>query len=354
MTGAPNRNPAAATITNPHSSRVDAHDQSQRQRLFHCYSTPDPCDQHCRSGPDIRHPGPRPDRDEVTQTIDNVLRGWVIGYLWARPSAATGSSSNGGAPWPTPISPVSPGLGTTAAPAPQNMPPWPTAKGHSADCGLAERTSPLPSPGPPQRVRLSLGRPRLPTQTCAGALAKCQATYSWDDPDRHLSVIRRIPVIVATLSVSGGWDGTGSTSATESWLSEKQQRFVRLIAQGVSNAEACRRVGINRRTGTRWRFGRTVRNTAGACSDAVEAAPSSVGVVGGAEDDVRSAPGEKDAATDRAGDRPVGADGQSGAASQTLMSPANIFLIPRRGWRLNGCLGRARGGWLPMPSFAPR
>jgi hypothetical protein len=40
MTGAPNRNPAAATITNPHSSRVDAHDQSQRQRLFHCYSTP--------------------------------------------------------------------------------------------------------------------------------------------------------------------------------------------------------------------------------------------------------------------------------------------------------------------------
>jgi IS30 family transposase len=46
-------------------------------------------------------------------------------------------------------------------------------------------------------------------------------------------------------------------------LSEKQQRFVRLIAQGVSNAEACRRVGINRRTGTRWRFGRTVRNMAG-------------------------------------------------------------------------------------------
>lgn len=46
-------------------------------------------------------------------------------------------------------------------------------------------------------------------------------------------------------------------------LSEKQQRFVRLIGQGVSNAEACRRVGINRRTGTRWPFGRTVRNTAG-------------------------------------------------------------------------------------------
>jgi len=27
--------------------------------------------------------------------------------------------------------------------------------------------------------------PRLPTHACAGALAKCQATYSWDDPNRH-------------------------------------------------------------------------------------------------------------------------------------------------------------------------
>ena len=46
-------------------------------------------------------------------------------------------------------------------------------------------------------------------------------------------------------------------------LVEKQDRFVRLIAQGVPNAEACWIVGINRRTGTRWRLGRTIRNTAG-------------------------------------------------------------------------------------------
>jgi IS30 family transposase len=46
-------------------------------------------------------------------------------------------------------------------------------------------------------------------------------------------------------------------------LTEKQDQFVRLIAQGVPNAEACRLVGINRKTGTRWRLGRTVRNTAG-------------------------------------------------------------------------------------------
>lgn len=44
---------------------------------------------------------------------------------------------------------------------------------------------------------------------------------------------------------------------------EKQQRYVQLIAQGVSNSEACRLVGIDRRTGTRWRYGRRVRNSAG-------------------------------------------------------------------------------------------
>jgi transposase, IS30 family len=44
---------------------------------------------------------------------------------------------------------------------------------------------------------------------------------------------------------------------------EKQQRYAQLIAQGVSNAEACRLVGINRKTGTRWRYGRRVRNSAG-------------------------------------------------------------------------------------------
>jgi IS30 family transposase len=45
---------------------------------------------------------------------------------------------------------------------------------------------------------------------------------------------------------------------------EKQQRYVQLIAQGVNNSEACRLVGINRKTGNRWRYGRTVRNAAGA------------------------------------------------------------------------------------------
>ena len=44
---------------------------------------------------------------------------------------------------------------------------------------------------------------------------------------------------------------------------EKQEWFGRLIAQGISNRQACRIVGINRRTGTRWRYGRTILNSAG-------------------------------------------------------------------------------------------
>jgi IS30 family transposase len=45
---------------------------------------------------------------------------------------------------------------------------------------------------------------------------------------------------------------------------EKQQRYVQLITQGVSNSEACRLVGVNRKTGNRWRYGRRVRDSAGA------------------------------------------------------------------------------------------
>ncbi len=38
----------------------------------------------------------------------------------------------------------------------------------------------------------------------------------------------------------------------------KREQYARLIAQGCSNSEACRIVGINRRTGKRWRHGRTI------------------------------------------------------------------------------------------------
>lgn len=48
-----------------------------------------------------------------------------------------------------------------------------------------------------------------------------------------------------------------------SGLTEKQDRFAKLITGGMSNSEACRVLGINRKTGTRWRYGRTIIDTAG-------------------------------------------------------------------------------------------
>src|SRR5450830_1166491 len=47
-------------------------------------------------------------------------------------------------------------------------------------------------------------------------------------------------------------------------LTGQRQEFARLITRGVSNSEACRMVGVSRRTGTRWRYGRTVTSSSGA------------------------------------------------------------------------------------------
>src|SRR5680860_1091963 len=46
-------------------------------------------------------------------------------------------------------------------------------------------------------------------------------------------------------------------------LTAQREEFARLIVRGVSNCEACRVVGVNRRTGTRWRYGRTVTSSTG-------------------------------------------------------------------------------------------
>ena len=44
---------------------------------------------------------------------------------------------------------------------------------------------------------------------------------------------------------------------------ETRSKYARLMRQGISNAEACRMLNINRRTGMRWRHGRTVKNAQG-------------------------------------------------------------------------------------------
>ncbi len=43
----------------------------------------------------------------------------------------------------------------------------------------------------------------------------------------------------------------------------KREQFAQLIARGVSNNEACRVVGVNPRTGKRWRHGRAITSSSG-------------------------------------------------------------------------------------------
>ena len=45
--------------------------------------------------------------------------------------------------------------------------------------------------------------------------------------------------------------------------SDRRERFARLIARGVGNAEACRVVGVHPKTGKRWRLGRTNPSSGG-------------------------------------------------------------------------------------------
>jgi IS30 family transposase len=44
---------------------------------------------------------------------------------------------------------------------------------------------------------------------------------------------------------------------------DKRDHYLRLMAHGANNSAACRIVGVNRRTGTRWRYGRTVTDQEG-------------------------------------------------------------------------------------------
>ncbi len=44
---------------------------------------------------------------------------------------------------------------------------------------------------------------------------------------------------------------------------ETRSKYARLMRQGIGNAEACRILNINRRTGMRWRHGRTIKNAQG-------------------------------------------------------------------------------------------
>jgi transposase, IS30 family len=46
-------------------------------------------------------------------------------------------------------------------------------------------------------------------------------------------------------------------------LTDKREHYLRLMQSGLSNSAACRIVGVNRKTGTRWTHGRKYTNVAG-------------------------------------------------------------------------------------------
>jgi transposase len=72
----------------------------------------------------------------------------------------------------------------------------------------------------------------------------------------------RFLAIVATPSGFGSCDGAGETGfGSADGKADKQ--FARLIAQGASVSAACRAVGVNRKTGTRWRYGRSITSASG-------------------------------------------------------------------------------------------
>src|SRR4051812_7332916 len=46
-------------------------------------------------------------------------------------------------------------------------------------------------------------------------------------------------------------------------LTTNRDLYLRLMKQGLSNSAACRLAGVNRRTGSRWRYGRIVTTETG-------------------------------------------------------------------------------------------
>lgn len=100
----------------------------------------------------------------------------------------------------------------------------------------------------PQTARLIL------TAVLAGSAIMFAVSLTTETGARIAS--RRIPVVVATSDTFGVAMGRRGPGALPQ--AEKREHYARLIAQGINNSEACRIVGINRKTGKRWRHGRPI------------------------------------------------------------------------------------------------
>ena len=148
-------------------------------------------------------------------------------------------------------------------------------------------------------------------------------------------------------------------------LTAQRQEFAKLVAKGVSNSEACRLVGVNRRTGTRWRYGRTVTFKSGAELQYPPMAITRTTCLSArflSEDErVLIADRVRAGASLRAIGRELGVlprrsagrcaatvTTQDGTARSPLSGwPCSVWFVPRSaGWRAIRCCGtRSRGGW---------
>ena len=167
----------------------------------------------------------------------------------------------------------------------------------------------------------------------------------------------RILVIIATPEVLGSCDG-GSWAAGFGAADRQAGGVRRLIAAGVSSLQACRMVGINPRTGKRWRHGRTITSSGGRRLHYPPVINSPVREVSPrflSEDervaiaDLHGAAGAHARSPGRlAGIRPRSA----GSCAATSTRPAgSTGRSPRSAWRPPVGLGLGAASWRAMPSW---
>lgn len=222
---------------------------------------------------------------------------WLLGLKMPTPSSSSASEVN-----PAPVvalaGPITASSSATNRPSnanrptPSNTPPAKPVESHY-HTGSAATTSDAPTaPSGTNHPSIAFGRPPGSTSSLAVDVPSSPNSRIWPhmirlpscrSPWSHLAPSHTCERNMTQRGIrSPGNDGADSswrcntTAALEVAMrdrrrtsaggvqAEKQQRYVQLIAQGVNNSEACRLVGIDRKTGNRWRYGRRVRNSAGA------------------------------------------------------------------------------------------
>lgn len=153
-----------------------------------------------------------------------------------------------------------------------------------------------------------------------------------------------------------GRAGRGNRGPGAAPLQAQRQEYAELRARGVSNAEACRIVGVNRRTGTRWLYGRNIPVATGG---EVHYPPvinyqQAVRSERFLSEDERELIAERLRVGDslRAIGRALGRAHPPSAARSpgTVIRPACTAPLAHSAWPPRDCTARARGVWAPTPS----